>query len=102
MFFRIEYYGCLVDVYSRVGRLDEVLNVVKNMLMKLNEVVLGSLLVVCRNFGDVGLVEVVMNYFLELDSCCDSNYVLFVNMYVVIGSWEGVGKVRRKMKIRGI
>ncbi|KAK9175460.1 hypothetical protein WN944_027467 [Citrus x changshan-huyou] len=38
---RIEHYGCIVDLYSRAGRLEDALNVVENMPMKPNEVVLG-------------------------------------------------------------
>lgn len=99
---RIEHYGCLVDLYSRAGRLEDALNVVKNMPMKPNEVVLGSLLGACRNCGDFSLAEMLMKYILELNPGCDSNYVLLANMYVAVGSWDRAGKVRRKMKNRGI
>ncbi|XP_021715670.1 pentatricopeptide repeat-containing protein At1g05750, chloroplastic-like [Chenopodium quinoa] len=99
---RIEHYGCLVDLYSRAGRLENALNVIKNMPMKPNEVVLGSLLAACRDCGDIGLAEVVMKYIVELDPSSDSNYVMLANMYAAIGSWEGANKVRRKMKTRGI
>lgn len=40
---RIEHYGCIVDLYSRAGRLEDVLNIIESMPMKTNEVVLGSL-----------------------------------------------------------
>ncbi|KAL0460004.1 UNVERIFIED_CONTAM: Pentatricopeptide repeat-containing protein, chloroplastic [Sesamum latifolium] len=40
---RIEHYGCVVDLYSRAGRLKEALLVVEKMPMKPNEVMLGSL-----------------------------------------------------------
>ncbi|GMG98412.1 hypothetical protein Nepgr_000252 [Nepenthes gracilis] len=99
---RIEHYGCIVDLYSRAGRLEDALNMVKNMQMKPNEVVLGSLLAACRNCGDVSLAEMLMNYLVELDPDCDSNYVLLANMYAAAGSWEGAGNIRRKMKSRGI
>ncbi|TKY48679.1 Pentatricopeptide repeat-containing protein [Spatholobus suberectus] len=99
---RIEHYGCLVDLYSRAGRLEEALNVMKNMPMKPNEVVLGSLLAACRTQGDIGLAENVMNYLIELDPGGDSNYVLLSNIYAAVGKWDGANKVRRRMKERGI
>ncbi|KAK4255293.1 hypothetical protein QN277_008308 [Acacia crassicarpa] len=99
---RIEHYGCIVDLYSRAGRLEEALEVIKNMPMKPNEVVLGSLLAACRTEGDVNLAEKVMNYLVELDPDGDSNYVLLANIYAAIGKWNGASKVRRTMKIRGI
>ncbi|KAK7324837.1 hypothetical protein VNO77_28712 [Canavalia gladiata] len=99
---RIEHYGCLVDLYSRAGRLKEAWNMIKNMPMKPNEVVLGSLLAACRTQGDVGLAENVMNYLIELDPGGDSNYVLLYNIYAAVGKWDGASKVRRRMKDCGI
>lgn len=99
---RIEHYGCLVDLYSRAGRLQDALNVLDKMPMKPNEVVLGSLLAACRDCDDVGLAEMLMTYIAELAPDCDSNYVMLANMYAAAGSWEGSGKVRRKMKAQGI
>ncbi|GAB2274555.1 hypothetical protein Dimus_039093 [Dionaea muscipula] len=57
---RIEHYGCIVGLYIRAGRLEDALNVVKNMKMKPNEAIIGSLLAACRNCGDVGLAEMLM------------------------------------------
>ncbi|KAJ8439325.1 hypothetical protein Cgig2_022462 [Carnegiea gigantea] len=100
---RIEHYGCLVDLYSRAGRLEDAMTVIKNMPIKPNEVVLGSLLAACRNCGDVGLAEMLMKYLLKLDRGSASNYVLLLaHMYAAAGSWDGAGKVRRKMKTQGI
>ncbi|CAJ1956208.1 unnamed protein product [Sphenostylis stenocarpa] len=99
---RIEHYGCLVDLYSRAGRLEEAWNVLKNMPMKPNEVVLGSLLAACRTQGNIGLAENVMKYLIELDPGKDSNYVLLSNIYAAVGKWDGANKVRRRMKERGI
>lgn len=99
---RIEHYGCLVDLYSRAGRLEEAWNVVKNMPMKPNEVVLGSLLAACRTQGEVEFGENVMRYLVELDPGGDSNYVLLSNIYAAVGKWDGANKVRRAMKARGI
>ncbi|XP_061349332.1 pentatricopeptide repeat-containing protein At1g05750, chloroplastic-like [Gastrolobium bilobum] len=99
---RIEHYGCLVDLYSRAGRLEEALHVIKNMPMKPNEVVLGSLLAACRTQGDVELAENVMKYLVELDPEGHFNYVLLSNTYVAVGNWDGASKVRRAMKDRGI
>lgn len=98
----IEHYGCIVDLYSRAGRLEEALNVIKNMPMKPNEVVLGSLLAACRTQGDISLGEKVMNYLVELDPGGDSNYVLLANIYAAVGKWDVASKVRRSMKARGM
>ncbi|EYU20652.1 hypothetical protein MIMGU_mgv1a0263781mg, partial [Erythranthe guttata] len=99
---RIEHYGCIVDLYSRAGRLKEALVVVKNMPMKPNEVVVGSLLAACRNFDDVGLAERLMKYIYDLDPSGDFNYVLLSNIYAAKGSWRGASNVRKTMKDRGV
>ncbi|KAL7154146.1 hypothetical protein ABFS83_04G215700 [Erythranthe nasuta] len=99
---RIEHYGCIVDLYSRAGRLKEALVVVKNMPMKPNEVVVGSLLAACRNFDDVGLAERLMKYIYDLDPSGDFNYVLLSNIYAAKGSWRGASNVRKTMKARGV
>ncbi|KAK9939151.1 hypothetical protein M0R45_015858 [Rubus argutus] len=64
---RIEHYGCIVDLYSRAGRLEDALNIIESMPMKPNEVVLGSLLAACRTSGNISLAERLMKYLFELD-----------------------------------
>jgi pentatricopeptide repeat protein len=99
---RIEHYGCIVDLYSRAGRLKEALNVIKKMPMKPNKVVIGSLLAACRAHNDVSLAENLMDHIAELDPGGDSNYVLLSNIYAADKSWKSASKVRRKMKEFGI
>ncbi|KAJ4953937.1 hypothetical protein NE237_030769 [Protea cynaroides] len=99
---RIEHYGCMVDLLSRAGRLEDALHIIESMPMKPNEVVLGSLLAACRTHGDVKLAERLTDYLVKLESGCDSNYVLLSNIYAAAGRWDGVGKVRNTMKALGI
>ncbi|XP_065865202.1 pentatricopeptide repeat-containing protein At1g05750, chloroplastic [Euphorbia lathyris] len=99
---RIEHYGCLVDLYSRAGRLEDAFSVVQNMTMKPNEVVLGSLLAACSVHGDIELAERLSNYISHLDPFDDSNFVLLSNVYAGEGRWDGASKVRRRMKALGI
>ncbi|VVA26526.1 PREDICTED: pentatricopeptide repeat-containing [Prunus dulcis] len=95
---RIEHYGCIVDLYSRAGMLEDALNVIKNMPMKPNEVVVGSLLAACRTNGNISLAERLMKYLYELDPGVDSNYVLLSNICAADGRWDGSSKVRKNMK----
>ncbi|KAI5316369.1 hypothetical protein L3X38_036076 [Prunus dulcis] len=99
---RIEHYGCIVDLYSRAGMLEDALNVIKNMPMKPNEVVVGSLLAACRTNGNISLAERLMKYLYELDPGVDSNYVLLSNICAADGRWDGSSKVRKNMKALGI
>lgn len=99
---RIEHYGCIVDLYSRAGRLEEALEVIESMPMKPNEVVLGSLLAACRTHGNISLAERVVKHLVELNFENDSSYVLLANMYASVGRWDGASEVRRRMKSRAI
>ncbi|KAM3303210.1 pentatricopeptide repeat-containing protein, chloroplastic [Capsicum chacoense] len=99
---RIEHYGCIVDLYSRAGRVEDALGVIKNMPVKPNKVILGSILAACRNLSDVRLAERLMHYIYELDPEGDSNHVLLSNIYAAVGSWRGASTVRKKMKGLGI
>nr|XP_028954940.1 pentatricopeptide repeat-containing protein At1g05750, chloroplastic-like [Malus domestica] len=99
---RIEHYGCIINLYSRAGRLEDALGVIENMPMKLNEVVLGSLLADCRTIGNVSLAERLMKYLSVVDPSVDSNYVLLANIYAAAGRWDGANKVRKKMKDLGV
>ncbi|CAK7332007.1 unnamed protein product [Dovyalis caffra] len=99
---RIEHYGCIVDLFSRAGRLEDAMDVIENMPMKPNEVVVGSLLAACRIYGDVKLAERLMNHLVDLDPGADSNYVLLSNIYAAVGRWDGACKQRMAMKALGI
>ncbi|CAN1171175.1 Pentatricopeptide repeat-containing protein At1g05750, chloroplastic [Linum perenne] len=98
----IEHYGCLVDLYSRAGELEAAMNVIETMIMKPNEVILGSLLTACKSHKDVELAERVMTRIVDLEPGVDSNYVILANLYAAKGEWEGAGKIRRKMKEVGV
>ncbi|KAE8683677.1 hypothetical protein F3Y22_tig00111193pilonHSYRG00062 [Hibiscus syriacus] len=90
---RIEHFGCIVDLYSRAGKLKEAWNVVQNMPMKPNEVVLGSLLAACTNHGDINLAKRIVKNLVALDPGSDSNYVLLSNIYAAVGRWEGARRL---------
>ncbi|XP_073144727.1 pentatricopeptide repeat-containing protein At1g05750, chloroplastic [Henckelia pumila] len=98
----VEHYGCIVDLYSRAGRLKEALLVIRNMPMKPNKIMLGSLLAACRACEDVDLAESLTKNIYDLDPSVDSNYVMLSNIYAATGSWHGASKVRKKMKAFGI
>ncbi|KAL6537865.1 hypothetical protein OROHE_012152 [Orobanche hederae] len=99
---RIEHYGCIVDLYSRAGRLKEALQVLEEMPMKPNEVIIVSLLAGCRDCKDIYLAERLMKYIYDLDPSGDSNYVLLSNIYAANGRWRGASTVRKKMKALGV
>ncbi|MQM09061.1 hypothetical protein Taro_041922 [Colocasia esculenta] len=63
----IEHYGCMVDLLGRAGLLREALDLVKQMPIKPNSVVWGSLLRACRIHKDSVMSEQVTQHLIELD-----------------------------------
>ncbi|KAI3830663.1 hypothetical protein MKW92_030993 [Papaver armeniacum] len=98
----IKHYGCLVDLLGRAGHLEEAYEIMKNMPIKRNGVLWGTLLNACSAHGNVELAEIAMERLIELEPFNDGNYVIMSNMYASKGQWEKVIKMRRFMKDRGI
>ncbi|KAH0460767.1 hypothetical protein IEQ34_008342 [Dendrobium chrysotoxum] len=97
----VEHYGCLVDLFSRAGRLADAYNVIKMMPMKPNEVVWGTLLGACRVYLDMEMADQVVleanNTNISIASVNDAEYVLLSNIYAASEKWEIAENIRRKM-----
>lgn len=64
--FQIEYYGCIVDFFGRVGYLREVYDFVIRMLIKLDFILWRSLFGLCRFYGDLEMGERVGKIFFRV------------------------------------
>ncbi|XP_065848749.1 pentatricopeptide repeat-containing protein At3g14330 isoform X1 [Euphorbia lathyris] len=98
----LEHYACLVDIMGRAGRIEEAMEIVKNMPMKPSASIWGSLLNSCHLRGDVSIAEAAAEKLFELEPNNPGNYVLLSNIYANAGMWESVNKVRERMQVRGI
>ncbi|XP_068657270.1 pentatricopeptide repeat-containing protein At1g08070, chloroplastic-like [Aristolochia californica] len=94
----IEHYGCIVDLLSRAGRLDEAENMINEMPVTPNVVVWGSLLGGCRTYKDVDRGERVVQQILELDSDHSGSYVYLAYVYALMGRLDDAAKCRLKMR----
>ena len=72
--------GCLVDLLSRAGRLQEAVQTINDMPMKPNSTVWGSLLRACRVYKNVAMVELVCYRLLALDPENGASYVMLSNI----------------------
>uniref|UniRef100_I1L7U9 DYW domain-containing protein n=1 Tax=Glycine max TaxID=3847 RepID=I1L7U9_SOYBN len=98
----IQHYGCMVDLYSRAGRIEDAWNVVKSMPMEPDVMIWGALLNGARIHGDVETCEIAITKLLELDPANSSAYVLLSNVYAKLGRWREVRHLRDLMEVRGI
>ncbi|KNA14929.1 hypothetical protein SOVF_102890 [Spinacia oleracea] len=99
---KLEHYGCMADLLGRSGCLREASDLVKNMPMKPNAVLWGSLLSASRNHGDVKLAERALKELINLEPWNSGNYVLLSNIYAEEGKWDEVDKLRVLMKERSV
>ncbi|XP_057504673.1 pentatricopeptide repeat-containing protein At2g20540-like [Actinidia eriantha] len=98
----IEHYGCLVDLLSRTGRFVRALELVKNMPMKPDSAIWGSLLSSCRTHSNLEVAVIAMERLLELEPDDTGNYVLLSNIYANLGRWDGVSRMRKLIRSKSM
>ncbi|XP_038981069.1 pentatricopeptide repeat-containing protein At3g62890-like [Phoenix dactylifera] len=95
---KVEHYGCVVDLLSRAGRLDEAENLINSMQVPPNVIVWGALLGGCRIYGDICRGERVVHHILELDPGHSGSYVYLAHVYSSIGRLEDAARCRLRMR----
>ncbi|CAA7389639.1 unnamed protein product [Spirodela intermedia] len=99
---KVEHYGCVVDLLSRAGRLDEAEALVGVMRVPANVVVWGALLGGCRIHGDAARGERVVRRILELDPEHAGGYVYLAHVYSAAGRPEDSAACRQSMRRRRV
>uniref|UniRef100_A0ACD5XQB9 Uncharacterized protein n=1 Tax=Avena sativa TaxID=4498 RepID=A0ACD5XQB9_AVESA len=99
---RIEHYGCMVDLLSRAGLLQEAHQLINDMPMQANAVVWGALLGGCKIHRDAELAEHVLKQLILLEPRNSGNYVMLSNIYSNSNRWEDAAKLRLDMKTKGV
>ncbi|GKA84191.1 pentatricopeptide repeat-containing protein [Tanacetum coccineum] len=99
---RMEHYACIIDLFSRAGRLSEAVEIIKSMPFDPDAGVWGTLLGASRVHKNVELAELASTHLFEMDPTNSGYYVLLSNVQADAGKWEGVNKTRNMMKLRGI
>ncbi|XP_068654377.1 pentatricopeptide repeat-containing protein At1g06143 [Aristolochia californica] len=98
----LEHYGCMVDLLSRAGLLEEAMNLIENMKIEPNSVIWGALLGGCKTHRnmDIGLIAAKKLMVLEPSNC--GHYSLLVNLYADTNQWGEVAYIRSEMKYRSV
>lgn len=98
----IHHYGCVVDLMSRAGLLEEAYNLVLSMNIKPDAAIWRTLLGACKIHGQVELGERVVEQLIELKAQEAGDYLLLLNIYSSAGHQEKVLKVRKLIKEKGM
>lgn len=97
---QIEHYGCMVDLLGRSGRLSEAETLVNVMSpVKVNEVIVTSLLSSCMIAGDVERAERMMKKWNDLELWNVGNYVIMRNLYLKKMMREKAEEMARKISM---
>lgn len=94
----VDHYGCMVDMFVRLGRLDDAFSFIKRTGFEPNEAIWSSLVAGCRSHGNMELAFYAADRLLELKPKVVETYVLLLNMYISTGRWRDVARVRKLIK----
>uniref|UniRef100_A0ACD6ATU0 Uncharacterized protein n=1 Tax=Avena sativa TaxID=4498 RepID=A0ACD6ATU0_AVESA len=97
-----EHYTCMVGLLCRAGRLDEAEQFILSNYIGADVVAWKSLLGSCQVHKNYGLGHRVAEQILQLKPSDVGTYVMLSNMYAKANRWDGVVKVRKLMRERGV
>lgn len=93
----MDHYGCLIDMFVRLGQLDEAFDIVKKMDLEPSEFIWLLLIAGCRNHGNEELGFYAAEQLLKLKPKDIETYVMLLNMYISAERWTDVSMVRKLM-----
>lgn len=94
----MDHYACMVDMFVRLGRLEDAFDFVKRMNFEPNEIIWSILIAGCRSHGNTELGFYAADKLLELKPRGIETYMLLLNMYMSAERWHDVSRVRKLMK----
>ncbi|RCV04474.1 hypothetical protein SETIT_1G004800v2 [Setaria italica] len=92
-----DHYTCMIDLYSRSGRLKEAEEFIKQMPVCPDAIGWGTLLSACRLRGDMEISK----WAAEIDPQNPASYLFLWSMHAAKGQWNEVPQLRRGMKEPG-
>lgn len=97
-----EHYSCIVDLYSRSGRLGDAWSFIAN-LQEVPEIdVLGCLLSACREHNRMDIAELVAERIFEQNPNDPGYHILLSNIYASAGMWSEVTRIRAMIEERSL
>ncbi|PON62053.1 Tetratricopeptide-like helical domain containing protein [Trema orientale] len=98
----VEHYGCMVDLLSKAGLLEEALALIRSMNLKPNSVIWGALLGGCKLHRNLTIGQVAVDELMVLEPNNTGYYHLLVDMFAEVNRWEEVSKIWATMKGLGV
>ncbi|XP_028756427.1 pentatricopeptide repeat-containing protein At5g66520-like [Neltuma alba] len=99
---QVYHYACMVDILSRTKLFEEAERLIRDMPMKPDVYVWGSLLGGCQMHGNIDLGEKVAIHLINLEPHNHAFYMNLCDIYAKAGQFDAAKRVRNLMKERGI
>ncbi|KAK8301958.1 hypothetical protein V6Z11_D04G053600 [Gossypium hirsutum] len=96
------HYGCIIDLLSRAGRLEEAYELLKLLPARQSASAMAAMLAASRIHGNTELGEVIGHWLLDLEPESPSVYNLVSNLYAESGKWDEAARTRNMAKMRGL
>ncbi|XP_059648699.1 putative pentatricopeptide repeat-containing protein At1g68930 [Cornus florida] len=97
-----DHYTCMIDLFSRAGRLEEAKSFIDKMPCRPDAIGWATLLSSCRVQGNMEMGTWAAKSLLELEPGNPASYILLSSMYAAKGKWDEVAKLRRGMRDKGV
>ncbi|KAK6928594.1 Pentatricopeptide repeat [Dillenia turbinata] len=99
---RREHYASMVDLLCRRGQFDEAEKLMGQMPFHPDEIMWTSVLNSCRIHKNHELAKRAADQLFNMELRDAAAYVNMSNIYAEAGHWDGVGKVKKAMRERGV
>ncbi|KAJ0989679.1 hypothetical protein J5N97_008035 [Dioscorea zingiberensis] len=93
-----DHFTCMIDLFSRSGRLKDAGNFIKEMPCSPDAIGWATLLSSCRVHKNMEIGKWAAESLLKLDPQNPASYVLLSSMHAARGEWNEVAKLRRGMR----
>ncbi|KAJ9567707.1 hypothetical protein OSB04_003673 [Centaurea solstitialis] len=94
----MDHYGCIIDMFVRLGRLEEAFEFVKKMEFEPNEFIWSLLVAGCRSHGNLELGFYAAEQLINLNPKDPEIYMMLLNMYISAERWKDASRLRKLMK----
>ncbi|RYR43055.1 hypothetical protein Ahy_A08g039488 [Arachis hypogaea] len=98
----VEHYSCMIDLYSRAGRLEKAIDIINGMPFTPGATIWRTLLAAARVHRNIELGKLAAENLVSLQPQHSAAYVLLSNMYAEAGNWREKANVRRLMDRRKV
>jgi pentatricopeptide repeat protein len=97
-----EHHNCMVDLLGRAGKLDEAVELIRDMSLEPDSVIWRTLLGACRMHKNANLAAYAAREILKLEPDDQGARVLLSNTYADLRQWTDAEKSWKAMRDRGM